>query len=87
MAIALERDPEDMDLLDNLTVASELSDELEQEIDRWQIQKAYYGVAHSAVYSTAENRAAHYEPDARQWLEQFQALGDWLAVVLPPNAG
>jgi hypothetical protein len=87
MAIALEHEPGDRDLLDSLAVASELSGQLEHEIDRWQVQKAYYGVAHSVVYSTAETRAAHDDPDARQWLERFRALGDWLAVVLPAHAG
>ncbi|MCA9822222.1 MAG: DUF3536 domain-containing protein [Dehalococcoidia bacterium] len=85
MAIALERTPDDLQLLESLRLASEISGRAEHELDRWQVQKAYYAVAHSSVYALAEARASRGDREADEWLLHFRALGDWLTVVLPSN--
>ncbi|MBC7105223.1 MAG: DUF3536 domain-containing protein, partial [Firmicutes bacterium] len=79
LAGRLRERPGDRSLLEHLAAVIDLVRALPFEVDLWQVQNVYYCLVQH-VYREQLQKAAAGDPEARAWVEKFEALGDGLRI-------
>lgn len=79
LAERFRRQPSDMALLESYDAALELVRSLPFEVDLWQPQNNYFEMQQT-VCPEIEAKARHGDSQARDWLQQFIALGERLGI-------
>ncbi len=78
-ALRFRQEPGDIAVLQELGIKTSLAHSLPFEINLWAVQNLYYDAVQD-IYPEARARAEQGDEDARNWVEQFRALGATLRV-------
>jgi len=79
VAQRFRQEPGDIAVLQELGIKTSLAHSLPFEINLWAAQNLYYDAVQD-IYPEARARAEQGDEDARNWVEQFRALGTTLRV-------
>jgi alpha-amylase/alpha-mannosidase (GH57 family) len=79
MTARLVDTPEDIDLLKELLAAMEITRSVPFAVDLWKVQNIYHGMLQS-VYPEIQKRAERQDEAAKEWLAEFNSLGQQLSV-------
>jgi hypothetical protein len=71
--------PDDTALLNNLVAAIAMVDSLPFGVDLWQVQNLYHDILQT-TYAGFRERAEKGDESAKEWLDQFAAMGQHLKV-------
>jgi alpha-amylase/alpha-mannosidase (GH57 family) len=77
VGVRFEKAPEDVDFLRYFTAVAQLARDIPFEVNLWKTQNGYFRMLGS-IYPEMRRRAAEGDETARQALELFRALGDYL---------
>jgi alpha-amylase/alpha-mannosidase (GH57 family) len=79
MIARLAVSPDDTALLNNLVAAVAMVDSLPFGVDLWQVQNLYHDILQT-TYAGFRERAEKGDESAKEWLDQFAAMGQQLKV-------
>ena len=71
--------PNQVNILERLVKAAELSQSMPFEVDLWQVQNLYYEMLHG-VFPYFRDKAGQGDAEGQEWVNQFTALGKQLSV-------
>jgi hypothetical protein len=75
----LKREPENTQLFDKIDTVMKVLKPLSLSLDLWKAQNIYFSMSKD-FYNTMKNRAERGEKNAKQWVEYFINLGNYLHV-------